>query len=542
MNVIGGFNAVSGGLLVAGVIVAFWAPLRAMVEQWSATPMYSHAFAVPFISLWLIWSWRPRFASTAIRPARVAGALVLTTALAALVAGEVAAVQIAQQMAFVLAVAGVVLFVFGYRHLAIAGPAIGYLLFMVPVWDVFTDPLHEPFQQNSAQLGVWMMQAAGVPAYRDGTIIALPNIVLEVARACSGVNYLVAVLALALPLAFLRLETWWKRAVLVGSAMVISALANAVRVALIGVLAYLEVGSPLHGPFHVLHGLFVAGVGYLVLFAGLYLLEDGEGRTDEHAAAPALPQRWSNGDAYALSLVFWTIAFVGVAPSSIPVTLAEPLDHLPMTLGSWTAELDAGIEAPTAAWTSADEHLRRQYRNRSGQASAVDIWYFSAQRQSREVANFMVSSLHAKARTRPLALRNGTAMTVNAIEWPERREIAIFWYEFGGLPESSEYGARLRSAWSALRSRRNHAAAIMLTAPQTEAGGNDAVLAGLEDLAREVHTGLARHWPTLAAHPTRPPAAAPAESAGADPHSRTGDVAHAIPPGRPRGTEAPVVP
>jgi EpsI family protein len=497
----------SAGLLVAGVFVVFWSPLRALVDQWSASPMYSHAFTVPFISLGLLWSWRDRFAVEALRPARLAAAPVLGVALLMVLAGGVAAVQIVQQLAFVVALAGIVLFLFGFAHLRISAPAIAYLLFMVPFWDVFTEPLHAPFQQNSAQLGVALMQAVNVPAYREGTIIALPNVVLEVARACSGVNYLVAVLALALPLALLRLHDWWRRVVLVVSAIVISALANGARVALIGVLAYLEIGSPLHGPFHVLHGLFVAGIGYVVLFAGLYWLESPE---DAHAApvpfssAAAGREPWRVSDALALALVFWAVVFVGVSPSPVPVALAQPLAQLPLSLGDWTAG-PAGpagddVPTPTTAWTDADDHLHRQYFGPAGQAAAVDIWYFAAQRQSREVVSFKVAELHERSTERRLAPGTAGTLTVNAVTWPERREVGLFWYELGGAPESREFAAKLRSVWSTLRSGRSNAAAIMVTAGAPD-GQADAALTALEDLARRVHVGLAKHWPTTSAAP-----------------------------------------
>ena len=117
-----------------------------------------------------------------------------------------------------------------------------------------------------------ILQLVGVPAYHEGVTLHLPTITLEVARACSGVNYLIAVLALGLPLGYLYLPSLPRRAILIVSAVIIAAVSNSLRVALIGMLAYWEIGSPLHGPFHVLHGLFVSGIGYVVLFAGLRML------------------------------------------------------------------------------------------------------------------------------------------------------------------------------------------------------------------------------------------------------------------------------
>ncbi|MGH9345840.1 MAG: exosortase, partial [Vicinamibacterales bacterium] len=371
-------------LLVSGVLMLYARPLSAMVSLWNVSPMYSYAFTVPLISLFILWSRREDFRRRQPAPARRAGGAVLAAALVLVVLGEAATVQVVQQFSFLVAVVGLVVFLFGLGYLKIAAPALAYLLFMIPFWDTFTEPLHWPFQNNSAQLGVAMLHAAGIPAYREGTVIALSNITIEVARACSGVNYLIAVLALALPLSYLRLRGTWRRLALISSALAIAGLANGLRVALIGALAYLEIGSPLHGPFHVLHGLFVAGVGYFALFAGLHLLESSQraAASGDAVQAPRVSTSWRMGDAFGLALVFWTLAFVGLSPRSVPVALAMPLDDLPSQLGAWQADrLRVDGPAGVAAWNDADWQLRRRYYGPGGQAATVDVWYFEAQQQ-----------------------------------------------------------------------------------------------------------------------------------------------------------------
>lgn len=493
-------------LLAVGLLAAFSHPLQAMVRQWQASPMYSHAFTVPFISLGLLWSARHRFLAYTPRPAWLAGGLIVAAALTVLMLGEIAAVQIAQQLAFVLTIAGVVLFLFGFTYLKLAGPAVAYLLFMVPFWDAFTEPLHAPFQQNSARLGVALMHAVGVPAFREGTIIALPNVVIEVARECSGVNYLIAVLALALPLAFLRLRSNWRRFWLIATSMAIAALANGLRVALIGTLAYLEIGSPLHGPFHVLHGLFVAGIGYVVLFVGLHFLEEpAPGTAATPPADGARPRTlWRPADAYGLALVFWILVVVGIAPVSTPVALARPLESLPSRLGPWVAQTSLGdAPVPTTAWAGADQQFRRQYRAADGTVADVDIWYFAQQRQSREIVSYQVAGLHQRATPRQIALSDGTTITANLVTWPERNTVGLFWYEIGGTPESREYAAKLRSVWSVITSGRSNAAAVMLTtaAPPPR---RDAAAAALVTLAAQLHHELAPHWLSQRTSPDTP--------------------------------------
>src|SRR5687767_12243282 len=140
------------GLLASGLLVVYGDPLVGMVSQWNASPMYSYAFTVPLISLFVLGSRRQELRKHQPRPARARGVGVSAAALSMLVLGEVAAIQVVQQLAFVVALAGTVLFLFGGTYLRIAAPALAYLLFMVPFWDSFTEPLHQPFQNNSAVL------------------------------------------------------------------------------------------------------------------------------------------------------------------------------------------------------------------------------------------------------------------------------------------------------------------------------------------------------------------------------------------------------
>ena len=53
---------------------------------------------------------------------------------------------------------------------------------------------------------------------------------------------------------------------------------------MIGALVYYDIGAPLHGPAHVLHGLFVSGIGHVALFVGLWLLGAREQRRRGDAA------------------------------------------------------------------------------------------------------------------------------------------------------------------------------------------------------------------------------------------------------------------
>ena len=102
------------------------------------------------------------------------------------------------------------------QRCATAWAAIAYLLLMVPLWDGFTEPLHsevpEPVGQHRRADAATSSASRRIARARSSRC---PTLTLEVARACSGVNYLVAVLALGLPLGYLYLRSPWRRVVLI---------------------------------------------------------------------------------------------------------------------------------------------------------------------------------------------------------------------------------------------------------------------------------------------------------------------------------------
>ena len=73
-------------------------------------------------------------------------------------------------------------------------------------------------------------------AFREGNVIDLGPVQLQVVEACSGIRYLLPLTSLALLCAFLFKDRMWKRVVLVLSSIPISILVNGFRIGMIGVL------------------------------------------------------------------------------------------------------------------------------------------------------------------------------------------------------------------------------------------------------------------------------------------------------------------
>ena len=102
----------------------------------------------------------------------------------------------------------------------------------------------------------------------------LPNIVLEVADACSGIRSLMSLVALSVAISFFVQTSNLKKAVIVLSAVPIAVFANGLRVIITGILAKHWGSAAAEGFFHEFAGMLVFGIAMLMLFiVGIILQE-----------------------------------------------------------------------------------------------------------------------------------------------------------------------------------------------------------------------------------------------------------------------------
>ena len=383
------------GALLATIVafgLAYAGPARLLVLRWYNDDFYSYAFLIPLISAYMLWSQRERVAASIGRPDYLLGVPTLLVSLAALLVGRAGSFAVLQQLSIIPALAGIVLLYGGRRALRAVSLPLLYLLFAVPIWDVFTDPLHEPFQQLTARIGQWAMTAMGVPSYLNDKVLQLPNVTLEVARACSGINYLISVVAIAIPYSYLSLSRTTRRAAVICFAVIVAILSNGLRVAFIGALQYYGISEPadLHGPYHVLQGMFVAVVGYAALFAGAWFLrERGEAtHRPPPLPAPAPVSRefvsWAPV-ALAVGMLFFAALLVSYSdPRPVPVADSN---WWPEAIGEWRVGSEL-IERTDLRADRPDSEFSRRYHSPGGETLDVYIAYFAVQKEGRKVMGF----------------------------------------------------------------------------------------------------------------------------------------------------------
>jgi exosortase len=258
-------------VLGAAVVCLYFPVLADLVTQWQTDENYSHGFLIPLISAYLIWERRQQLLRAPTRVS-VSGYFVLLLGLTLLVVGQAATFGYAARLSLLLVLAALPLFLRGPDVLRIIAFPLAYLIFMIPLPAPALNQIAFPLQVLAARVATGTLDLLNFPVLREGNIISLAAVRLEVAEACSGIRSLISLLALATIYAYLTQKMWTPRLLLILSAIPIAVIANAVRVTLTGVLAYTLGLRTAMGFYHTFAGwlIFVIAFGILAL-EGVFL-------------------------------------------------------------------------------------------------------------------------------------------------------------------------------------------------------------------------------------------------------------------------------
>lgn len=257
--------ATAGSVLIA-LMFAEW---QEMAHQWWDIDTYAHILLIPPILAWLIWVRRTELLKI-VPVAWGPGLAVTALGLAIWLGGRGIETNLVAQTGAVIALQGSVVALLGARVALVLAFPLLYGLFLVP----FGDEIVPPLQEVTARIAVALTQASGVPATLDGLFIDTPAGRFVVAEECSGVKFLIAMVALGTLMAWTAFRSWRRRAVLLLGAALLSIVANGVRAwGTIYVAQY--IGAERAGGFdHIVYGwVFFAVVIATVLAAAWRFFE-----------------------------------------------------------------------------------------------------------------------------------------------------------------------------------------------------------------------------------------------------------------------------
>jgi exosortase len=198
------------------------------------------------------------------------GLVIFLFALLTLIVGVISREFFLPRISLLLLISGVVVFWAGWKYLAAVAFPLAFLILMLPSSTLFS-PITLPLQIVSTKVATLLLMLTGVPAVREGNIILLQTARLGVTEACSGIRFLFSLITLAIIYGYLAESKIGVRVSLVLSAVPISILANALRVAGTGFVVQHWGIERAEGTLHLLSGWLIF-LGALVMFFAFHRL------------------------------------------------------------------------------------------------------------------------------------------------------------------------------------------------------------------------------------------------------------------------------
>jgi len=459
-------------LLSAAILVIFWRDAADMAGIWWHSSTFTHCLLmVPMIG-WLVSQridlLRP-LTPTFWWPALVwmAGAGLVW------LVGEAAGVGLFRQLGLLLMLQGAVGAALGEKLVRGLLFPLGYALLLVP----FGEELVPLLQTFTAHISVFLLHLSGISAEMEGVFITTPAGFFEVAEECSGVNFLVAMLAYAVFAAHLCFKSWTRRIVFVAAALATTILANALRAYGTMVAAEIWGIEAAGGIDHIFYGW---------IFFGLVI-----------AIVMLVAWRWfdrpANDVAVYVTGLGGTPRFAGSAKAVLPMAIAIPLVFagwawlvggraapLPETM---TVEPPRGWSVASAegmAWTprfdGADQRLLRHFVDAEGRRVTVAIGGYERQAEGREVVAFGQGAVDPDGQWAWSASLHSVegAKTERLLHPGPVLRAAATWYVVGGAVTGDPRRAKLAGLKARLLGSEPRALSLIISSEERR-GGRDAI-------------------------------------------------------------------
>jgi exosortase len=279
------------GLVILSVII-FWRTFHALTLFSLGQESSSHILLIPLVSIYLLWTERSRIFQV-VQPAYLSGTMLVVAAIALyFFTASRWSIQDPEQflpattLAIVFLWLGGFLLCYGVTAWRRASFSLLFLLLMVPLPPALLDRSIYLLQQGSTEIAYLLFKTLGVPVFRQGFLLTVPGVTIEVARECSGIRSSVALFITCLLAAHLFLRTKWRMLVFVLLAFPLAIVKNGIRITTLTLLSVYVDPSFLTGRLHHEGGFVFFLLALAILFPVLLLLQKSERNINASVLAP----------------------------------------------------------------------------------------------------------------------------------------------------------------------------------------------------------------------------------------------------------------
>lgn len=465
------------GIVVFVILALFSADVRSMVTIWWTASTFGHCLFVPLLIGWLVQQ-RVRGLRQLEPCVWLPGLIWLGGGAVFWMMGAAAGVALFRHAALVLMLQGAAVTLLGRSVSRALLFPLFYAFFMVP----FGEEIVPPLQLVTARLAMVMLDMAGVPAHLEGIFITTPTGYFEVAEACSGAKFVIAMAAYGVLVCNVCFRTWTRRALFLGGALGLSVLANGVRAFATILVAHLTTVDAAVGFDHVVYGWVFFAIVMVMVMAIAWPFFDrrpGDPWFDpdmlRQARRSAISPVVAGGAALAMiaAAPLW-LAASSAAADPLPTTL--PLPDVP----GWT-RTDARPAYPwKPRFDGADHLVSGRYLDERGRIVDLSVATFDRQEEGRELVGFGQGAVDPDSQwvwSSPApAPANALGEQITA-PGPVVRHVVSYFGIGGGPLTGSKAQVKLATMEARLLGQDQRAVAILVSAEVGEGGPADAAIA-----------------------------------------------------------------
>lgn len=247
----------------------YFSILARLFLQWvgpSRDPNFEHGIFVPLFAFFILWQERRKLSAIPSQPSW-AGLPALMVSLLMLVLGVLGAELFFSRVSLLILLAGLIVLFRGWPFFRAVLFPWAFLILMIPIPNLILQQVTFPLQLLASKLATVLLELVSVPVLRQGNVIVLASMPLDVAEACSGIRSLLTLLTLAIMYGYLMETRNWVRVLLAASAVPIAVAANSFRIFGTGLLVQYWDPDKAEGFFHAFSGWLIFVVALIMLYA-----------------------------------------------------------------------------------------------------------------------------------------------------------------------------------------------------------------------------------------------------------------------------------
>lgn len=469
-----------GWTLLAPLPLVAWlyaAILAGLFLQWVHDPNFSHGIFVPLFALFVLWQDRKKLKAIASTPSW-AGLPLIVLSLLVLVLGVFGAELFLSRVSLLILLAGLIILFQGWTFFRAVLFPWAFLFLMIPIPAIAFNQITFPLQVLASKIASATLAWMGVPVLREGNVIILPAMPLQVAEACSGIRSLMSLATLAVIYGYLTERKIVVRIVLALASIPIAVAANSLRVVGTGLLVQYWDPDKALGFFHEFQGwlMFVASLAmlYLLHWAFRFFWPEGvfqrTAPSSRHPSQPITKQFGRLRFVLATGLILLTAILLQARRRNEIIPSRVPLSSFPAQLGNWRGN-DIPLDKDTLAVLGPGDFLVRGYRDPDSDLPYVDLFlaYFPSQRTG--------DTIHSPKHCLPgagwiaeendrvtISLPGHSPFPANryVVSKGGARRMVLYWYWAHDRGVASEYRAKFYLVKDAIRMNRSDGALVRI--------------------------------------------------------------------------------